>query len=73
MIGLLGMPVMIRAVRAVTVSTPMNIQNTIRVGILSIIPLAASFAFLGAGQMWGMAVFALIVPSIVLAGRFRVT
>ncbi len=73
LIGLLGLPVMIRALRAVADSTPANIQTTIRVGILSIIPLAAAFAFLGAGTLGGIAVFALIVPAIVLASRLRVT
>jgi hypothetical protein len=73
MIGLISFPVMVRAVRAVTDPTPLNIQTTIRVGILSIIPLAASFAFLGAGPIWGLAVFALVIPSVVLAARFRVT
>jgi len=53
--------------------TPQNIQTTIRIGILSIIPLAASFAFLGAGPGWGLGVFALVIPSIVLSARFRVT
>jgi 4-hydroxybenzoate polyprenyltransferase len=73
MIGLISFPVMVRAVRAVADPTPLNIQTTIRVGILSIIPLAASFAFLGAGPIWGLAVFALVIPSVVLAARFRVT
>ncbi len=73
MIGLIGLPVIVRASRAVAVPTPRNIQTTIGVGILSIIPLAASLAFLGAGLAWGLAIIALVVPSIALAGRFRVT
>lgn len=73
MVGLIGLPVVVRAVRAVTDPTPRNIQTTIRIGILSIIPLAASFAFLGAGSFWGLAVFSLVVPSVILAARFRVT
>lgn len=73
LIGLLGLPLITRAVRAVADSTPMNIQSTIRVGILSIIPLAAACALLGAGAVWGSAVFALILPAVVLAKRLRVT
>ena len=73
LVGLVGFPVIVRAIRAVNEPTPVNIQATIRIGILSIIPLAATFAFLGAGPFWGLAVFALVIPSILLAARFRVT
>jgi len=73
LIGLIGLPVIARGIRGVTDPTPRNIQTTIRVGILSIIPLAASFAFLGAGPGWGLGIFALVIPSIGLAARFRVT
>lgn len=73
MIGMIALPVVIRGLRAVIDPTPAKIQTTIRIGILTIIPLAASFAFLGAGPAWGLAVFALAIPSIGLSMRFRVT
>lgn len=73
MIGLIAMPVVLRGLRARNDPTPAKIQTTIRVGILTVIPLAASFAVLGAGPVWGLAVFSLAIPSIALAMRFRVT
>lgn len=73
MIGMIAFPVIMRAIRAVRSPTPLHIQTTIRVGILTLIPLAAAFAMLGAGPVWGLAIFALVVPAIVLAARFRVT
>ncbi len=73
MIGMIAFPVIMRAIRATHAPTPANIQTTIRVGVLTIIPLAACFAMLGAGPVWGVAIVALFVPSIVLAIRFRVT
>lgn len=73
MIGMIALPVVLRGLRAVGDPTPAKIQTTIRVGILTIIPLAASFAVLGAGPAWGLAVFSLAIPSIALAMTFRVT
>jgi len=73
MIGMIAFPVVLRAGRAVGDPTPLKIQTTIRVGILTIIPLAASFALLGAGPAWGLAVFMLAIPAIVLAIKLRVT
>ena len=73
LVGMIGLPVILRARPSGDRSVPVNIQNTIRVGIMSIIPLAAAFAFLGAGPGWGLAVFALVIPSIALAAKFRVT
>ena len=73
MIGLVAFPVIVRAFRAVRDPSPAKIQMAIRVGILSIIPFAAAYAFLGAGPEWAVAIFALAVPSILLASRLRVT
>ena len=73
LIGLIALPVVLRGMKVQLDPTPLNIQNTIRAGILSIIPLAAAVALLGAGRIWGVAVFALVVPSILLAKRLRVT
>ena len=73
LIGLIAFPVIIRAFRAVRDPTPAKIQVTMQVGILTIIPLSAAFAFLGAGQIWGLAIFALVVPALLLTKAFRVT
>jgi 4-hydroxybenzoate polyprenyltransferase len=73
MIGMIAFPVIMRAIRTTQDPTPANIQTAIRVGVLTIIPLAACFAMLGAGPVWGLAIFALVVPALVLAIRFRVT
>ena len=73
MIGMISLPVIVRGFRAVRDPSPVKIQTAIRVGILTIIPLAASFAFLGAGPTWGITIFLLTVPTLYLAIRFRVT
>lgn len=73
LIGMIALPVVLRGLRALADPTPIKIQTTIQVGILTIIPLAASFAFLGAGPVWGLAVFMLSVPAMFLSLRFRVT
>lgn len=73
LIGMIAFPVLLRGLRLVSRRTTQQIQMLIRIGILTMIPLAAAFAFLGAGPIWGLAVFALAIPSILLAGRFRVT
>ena len=38
-----------------------------------IIPLAASYAFLGAGPWWGLGLFSLTIPSLYFSLKFRVT
>jgi len=73
MIAIIVFPVVVRGYRAVREPTPARIQMTIRVGVLTIIPLAAAFAVLGAGPIWGLLVFAFVIPSLLLAARLRVT
>jgi 4-hydroxybenzoate polyprenyltransferase len=73
LIGLIVLPVAVRGFRVQWDPAPAAIGNTIRAGILTMIPLAASFAFLGAGQIAALCVFALLVPSLVLSVRLRVT
>lgn len=73
LILLIAMPIAMRGFRAQLQPEPAIIGNTIRASILTIIPLAASFAFLGAGPKWGLAIFALVIPAIVLASKLRVT
>ncbi|QDT09103.1 prenyltransferase [Planctomycetes bacterium K23_9] len=73
LVGLISLPVALRALKIQTAPTPKNIQNAIRAGILSIIPLASAVALLGAGRIAAICVFALVVPAIILAKRLRVT
>lgn len=73
LIGLIVLPVILRGLRLLGDPAPANIQAMMRVSVLTIIPLAAAFAFLGAGQMWGLAVFALVIPAMLLSVRLRVT
>ena len=73
LIGMITVPVFLRAIRAVQDPTPQRIQVTIKIGILTVIPLSAAFAALGAGPVCGTAIFALVIPSLILSARFRVT
>jgi 4-hydroxybenzoate polyprenyltransferase len=73
MIGAISFPVVMRGFRAVREPTPIKIQTTIRIGIFTIIPLAASYAFLGAGPWWGLGLFSLTIPSLYFSLQFRVT
>ncbi|KAA5542190.1 prenyltransferase [Roseiconus nitratireducens] len=73
LIGLIAMPVMVRALRVQLNPDPAAIGNTIRAALMTIIPLAAAFAMLGAGPFWAMVVFALVIPALGLSARLRVT
>lgn len=73
LIGLVAAPVLGRQARLWWHAEPSRVQSAVRVGVLTIIPLAACFALLGAGPGAGIAVFALMIPSLALASRFRVT
>lgn len=73
LVAAVAAPAVLRGLRAIIEPTPIKIQMAIRVGILTIIPLAACFAYLGAGTIWGLLIFLLTFPSLVLAIRFRVT
>lgn len=73
LIGLIVFSVVFRGIRVAIRPEPVAIQNLIRVGVMTLIPLAAAFAILTAGPTAGLAIFALIVPAIVSAARFRVT
>jgi 4-hydroxybenzoate polyprenyltransferase len=52
---------------------PQHVQMLIRVAILSIIPFSATVALVGAGPVWALGIFFLVVPAIFLSARFRVT
>ena len=73
LIGLVAAPVLGRQARLWLHPDPPRVQSAVRIGVLTIIPLAACFALLGAGPGAGIAVFALMIPSLALASRFRVT
>jgi 4-hydroxybenzoate polyprenyltransferase len=73
LIGLIVFPVILRGIRLQGDPSAARIQDAIRAGVLTIIPLAAAFALLGAGRLWGLIVFALVVPALFLAIRLRVT
>lgn len=73
LIAMIVFPVATRGVRMQRDPQGPQIGNTIRAGIMTIIPLSAAFAFLGAGPVCGLAVFSLMVPAILLATRLRVT
>lgn len=73
LILLIVLPIALRGFRVQFDPQPAAIGNTIRASILTIIPLAASFAFLGAGQFLGLAIVALVVPAIGLSMHLRVT
>lgn len=73
LVGIIAFAVLFRGVRAVIDPQPQNVQMLIRVAILTIIPFSAAVALLGAGPVWGLLVFLLVIPAIVLSARFRVT
>ncbi|SMP38390.1 UbiA prenyltransferase family protein [Neorhodopirellula lusitana] len=59
--------------RAIVSPSPAKIQATIRSGLLAIIPIAATITMLSVGAFWAITVFALMVPSRILAQRIRMT
>ena len=73
LIGLIAFPVILRGFRLQSDPSPAKIQEAIRAGVLTIIPLAAAYALLGAGRLWGLIVFSLVIPAMFLALRLRVT
>ncbi len=73
LVGLVAFGVLFRGVRTVIQPTPQHVQMLIRVAILTLIPLAATVALLGAGPVWALVIFFLVVPAIFLSARFRVT
>jgi 4-hydroxybenzoate polyprenyltransferase len=73
LIGLIVFSVLFRGVRVAIRPEPVAIQNLIRVGVMTLIPLSAAFAMLTSGPRVGLAIFGLIIPAIICARRFRVT
>jgi len=72
-IALIVFSVLFRGIRVALRPEVPAIQNLIRIGIMTLIPLAAAFAMLSAGPFAGITVFALFFPAIWLTLKFRVT
>lgn len=64
---------LLRARSATVNPSPDRIQGTIRAGLLAIIPIAAAITMLGVGAKIAVLIFALILPSRLMARHFRVT
>lgn len=73
LIAALAANVTYRAGRAIMYPEPRNIQMTIKVAILMLIPLSATIAFLAGGYLPALSIFALLVPSMYLGSFLRVT
>jgi 4-hydroxybenzoate polyprenyltransferase len=73
LIGLVTSTIVFRGIRAAIDPQAAAIQQLVRAGVLTLIPLAAAFAVLAAGPTWGLAVFSLVVPALFTAARVRVT
>lgn len=72
-ITLMIVPTLARGWTAWQSPSPKRIQLTIKSAIMAIIPLMAAITMLGAGAIPSLCVFALMIPSMWLARRFRVT
>ncbi|MEO9593396.1 UbiA family prenyltransferase [Rhodopirellula bahusiensis] len=72
-IALMIVPTLARGWTAWQSPSPKRIQLTIKSAIMAIIPLMAAITMLGAGAIPSLCVFALMIPSMWLARRFRVT
>lgn len=73
LIGMLGLTIMARGVNAVRDPEPRRVQMTVRAALLTLIPLSAALAFLGAGPVYGLGVFALVIPAMWVGAKFRMT
>jgi 4-hydroxybenzoate polyprenyltransferase len=64
---------LLRARAATMNPSPSVIQATIGSGLLAIIPIAAAITMLAVGAKIAVVVFALLIPSRILASKFRMT
>jgi 4-hydroxybenzoate polyprenyltransferase len=62
-----------RCVLAINEPTPQRVQAAVRHGVQSIIVLDAAVCIGYVGPMWGLAVFTLIFPTLLLAGWLKAT
>lgn len=73
LIGMIGFTIVYRAVSLLSDPSPQRVQMVVRNALLMLIPLAACFALLGAGAVAAGSIFALGIPAMVVASRFRMT
>lgn len=73
LIALIAITVIQRVVAATRDPQPPKIQAAVRHGILTLIPLSAALALLGAGAIYGLVIFLLVFPALSLASFMRVT
>ena len=73
LIGMLGFTVVYRAAGLLTDPSPKRVQLSVKLALLTLIPLYAAFAMLGAGAMAGLIVFALVIPAMVVSMKFGMT
>lgn len=73
LIGMLGLTIMARGINAVRDPEPRRVQMTVRAALLTLIPLSAALAFLGAGPVYGLGIFALVIPAMWVGAKFRMT
>lgn len=73
LVGLITLPVVVRAFRAAPDPQPELIQNLIRIGVLNIIPYSAALTLLVAGPGWAFGVFCLAILALITAMKMRVT
>lgn len=73
LIGLIVFPILIRGVRAAIHPEPAVIQQLIRAGVLTLIPISGAIALLPAGPYAALSLFLLVIPAIYSAMWIRVT
>jgi 4-hydroxybenzoate polyprenyltransferase len=73
LVGLVAFTIVFRGIRATMRPEPVTIQNLVRAGVLTLIPLSAIVALLPAGPGAAMLIFALVIPAVLSAAWIRVT
>lgn len=73
LIAMLAFTTLLRGAKVFTDPRPERVQIAVKVALLTLIPLAAAFALLGAGPFYGLAIFGLVFPATLLAARFQMT
>jgi 4-hydroxybenzoate polyprenyltransferase len=73
LIGLIGLTVLNRGVQAVNHAVPRKVQLAVKHAILTLILLDAAIAAVSAGPWIGGSIAALLIPAMLVGGRFRST
>ncbi len=73
LIGMIVISLLVRGVRVISDPQVPAIRQLIRLGLLTLIPFSAAFALVGAGPTAGIAVFALVIPSLWMSRRVQIT